>query len=196
MSASARREEGRRCHRGPGANRSRIASGLLVTLIGALALIEESRTPQPRQVASIFRAYEDPGYFFGAAWLLPAATAFLPAALPPFGFFAPPLLPGPLSGIASPSMPLRASRWRYLSSRAMNARRHARDARATFSARAWASYGTRSCKPLAFPCASPTNEAGGLPRAHHRPARLPASPSPAVTQLATHRRWSFPSRRR
>jgi hypothetical protein len=32
----------------------------------------------------------------------------LPAALPPFGFFAPPLLPGPLSGIASPSMPLWA----------------------------------------------------------------------------------------
>ena len=39
------------------------------------------------------------GYFFAAASLFVEAVAFLPAALPPFGFFAPPLLPGPLSGM-------------------------------------------------------------------------------------------------
>src|SRR3954462_7682830 len=105
MSASARLGAGRGCPRGPGANRRRIARGWLLTLIGALALIADSRTQQPRQVAASFRAYGDPGYFFGAAWLLSAATAFLSAALPPFGFFAPPLLPGPLSGIASLSLP-------------------------------------------------------------------------------------------
>src|SRR5215210_2847959 len=43
-------------------------------------------------------------YFFAAASLLAGTTAFLPAALPPFGFFAPPLLPGPLSGIVSSSV--------------------------------------------------------------------------------------------
>src|SRR3954447_11908156 len=45
------------------------------------------------------------GYFFAAVSLLAGTTAFLPAALPPFGFFAPPLLPGPLSGIVSSCVP-------------------------------------------------------------------------------------------
>src|SRR3954454_2982693 len=44
------------------------------------------------------------GYFFAAVSLLAGTAAFLPAALPPFGFFAPPLLPGPLSGIVSSSV--------------------------------------------------------------------------------------------
>src|SRR3954453_8490916 len=43
--------------------------------------------------------YGEPRYFFPVASL---GAPFLPAALPPLGFFAPPLLPGPLSGIVSP----------------------------------------------------------------------------------------------
>ena len=52
--------------------------------------------------------YEERRYFFAVASL---GAPFLPAALPPLGFFAPPLLPGPLSGIVPPPAPQSTARW-------------------------------------------------------------------------------------
>jgi hypothetical protein len=77
-----------------------------------------SRAPRHRRPPRRWRAppggcgtgHPGVGVYGNRRYFFAVAASFLPAVLPPLGFFTPPLLPGPLSGIVAPSMIPRTSR--------------------------------------------------------------------------------------